>query len=412
MLAARILCGPVTAALISAVAAGAAEAVPVYDLVDLGSLNDGSFAQARAINDLGMIVGRSRDGNSGSMRATLFDASGGFANVDLGTLGGASSFAYDVNNAGIIVGEAALPNDSTHATRFDSGGGSNVDLGTLGGTDSGARGISETNVIVGQSELAVGSTEIHAARFDFNGNQANNVDLAPVAGQNSVASAVDDSGGIVGEINDGDFRATLFDPSGGGANTLLGDLAFLYGKAHAVNAAGTIVGEGIEVAPFTAATVFDPAGPEINLGTLHGWDISIALGINDAGAIVGSSTDAMTDEQRAALFDPTGGGANLDLNDLIDPLDPLLGVLVLEVAFDINNAGWIVGQGVLDGSTIRHAFLLVPIAPVPEPGTLLLLATGLVLGGALGRCRAVGRGGAPGHRARPRFFIANQRRSG
>jgi hypothetical protein len=68
------------------------------------------------------------------------------------------------------------------------------------------------------------------------------------------------------------------------------------------------------------------------------------------------------------LFDPTGSGNNIDLNTLIDPG---LG-WTLEIAYSINDNGWIVGQGINpDGYT--RAYLLIP-----EPATLALLGIGLL----------------------------------
>src|SRR2546423_14064332 len=52
--------------------------------------------------------------------------------VDLGTLGGASSYATAINSANIVVGWSEMPDGATHAFRWSNGGGM-VDLGTLPG---------------------------------------------------------------------------------------------------------------------------------------------------------------------------------------------------------------------------------------------------------------------------------------
>lgn len=52
-----------------------------------------------------------------------------------------------------------------------------------------------------------------------------------------------------------------------------------------------------------------------------------------------------------------------DLNDLIDPADPLLDTsshITLAGANDINDAGQIVGMMYIDG--VRHAYLLTPVS--------------------------------------------------
>jgi len=60
--------------------------------------------------------------------------------IDLGTLGGAESLAYCINDAGQIVGSAKdAEGHPWHAVLFDpTGAGNNIDLGTLGGDWSGA----------------------------------------------------------------------------------------------------------------------------------------------------------------------------------------------------------------------------------------------------------------------------------
>ncbi len=72
--------------------------------------------------------------------------------------------------------------------------------------------------------------------------------------------------------------------------------------------------------------------PVIDLGTLGG-NTSSAQSINDNGQIVGMSTNSSND-QRACLFDSTGGGANRDLGTL---------GYYDSRGYSINNSGQIVG---------------------------------------------------------------------
>ena len=70
--------------------------------------------------------------------------------VDLGTLGGPSSEATDVNNLGDVVGAAALADGASHAFVYRTG--RMLDLGTLtGGTNSRATAISDGGTVVGTS---------------------------------------------------------------------------------------------------------------------------------------------------------------------------------------------------------------------------------------------------------------------
>jgi probable HAF family extracellular repeat protein len=88
------------------------------------------------------------------------------------------------------------------------------------------------------------------------------------------------------------------------------------------------------------------------------------MSINNSGQIVGGAYNS-SGNARACLFDPTGGGANIDLNTLIDPSSGW----ILQYANSINNNGWIVGFGTNPAGYTR-AYLLIP-----EPATIILLGT-------------------------------------
>ena len=274
--------------------------------------------------------------------------------VDLGTLGGSTSWARCINNAGQIVGEAMQSQGGVYAaTLFDStGAGNNIDLGTLGGRDSWATSISDAGQIVGRAEDS--HQWARATLFDPTG-AGNNLDLGTLGGGVSSASSINDAGQIVGQASDSDWyeRATLFDPTGDGNNVDLGALPGNTSGATSINNNGQIGGwlgwEQQGRVYDKRPILFDPTGSGNNLdvGTIGG----LVHSISDVGQIVGVAG-------YATLFDSTGAGNNIDLNTLIDPAS---GWTLLK-ANDINSSGWIVGRAWNTQGKVR-AFLLVPRVP-------------------------------------------------
>lgn len=272
-------------------------------LTDLGQLSSTGFHSfATAVNGLGHVVGGSPQ-SAGIFgladRAFLYD---GMGMINLGALdGGARSFAFDINDAGDVVGlsgtGASLGNRQlSHAVLWSNG--AIVDLGTLGGLDSSAHAVNGSLQIVGASLTNDGP--LHA--FVWSGVM---IDLGTLGGPSSTAWDVNDAGQIVGFAqNTGSVRR-----------------AFLFenGVMH-------------------------------DLGALSGAQASEAYGINGAGHVVGTSWSPRLGPC-AVLWQ---GGATSDLNQRIGDDSPWR----LQVARGINAAGQIVGYGRLGGET--RAFLLTP----------------------------------------------------
>lgn len=117
---------------------------------DLGTLG-GATSQACAISRENGYVAGYADTSAGEPHACVFRVSAAGAvlsRLDLGTLGGGSSYAYGINSQGVAVG-------ASNGRAFRSAGGTIVDLNTLLSPDSGwvlesARDINELGQIVGQ----------------------------------------------------------------------------------------------------------------------------------------------------------------------------------------------------------------------------------------------------------------------
>ncbi len=255
-------------------------------IIDLGRLPGATVTLANGINNNGQIVGVS------GPHAFLYDSG---TMKDLGTLGGATSYAYGINLESQIIGYADTAAGTTHA--FLSDHGTMTDLGTLGGSNSYAYGINDLGQIVGQSQTASGS--YHA--FLYQGGSM--TDLGSLPGDNSIAYRINNSGQIVGSsyINATDFHPFLYD------NGVMKDLGvpagMVDGEAFSINAGGTVVGYSENAdASMVRGLTYD-SGTLNNLGTL-GANASFASDINEAGNIVGYST-LLNGNTHSLLFEPT-----------------------------------------------------------------------------------------------------------
>ena len=116
------------------------------------------------------------------------------------------------------------------------------------------------------------------------------------------------------------------------------------------------------------AVRYDDAGRQVtNLGALGG-DRASALGINDAGHVVGYMSDSLQSNERAFVYT---GGRLYDLNGVAD----LPAGWTLRQAYDVNELGQIVGWGT--NAAGRHtAFVLTP---VPEPAVMGLAVAATAL---------------------------------
>lgn len=209
----------------------------------------GSSSQANAINfspiteDFTQIAGWSLTVGNGPYHAVIWDAS---LNIeDLGTLGGANSFAFRNNCIGQVVGAADTLSAGSHAFLWDVAVGMQ-DLGTLGGSMSQDNAINCSGVIAGSSWL---SSDVQTHAFVYvNGSM---MDLGTLGGSSSQANGINDSGQVVGFANimgDADQHAFLWTPQKGMQdlnNLIHPNSGWDLRGANSISNNGRIVGSGL-----------------------------------------------------------------------------------------------------------------------------------------------------------------------
>jgi probable HAF family extracellular repeat protein len=328
-----------------------------YTVVDLGTLG-GVSSYAYDINNSNQVVGYAKLA-SGADRAFLFkDANNnGVADsgemVNLGTLAGfAASYAYAINNDGEIVGIAVTAANARKAVRFQAAG-APTDLGM--GTGSSAYDVNIAGEIVGA--ITTGGPKYVAAYRSPDGQVTQLGTLSSNGSARSEAFAINDNGTIAGYSNT-DAGDSAFIRPADGSMTAIGfpnqPVFYEYGYAWGINGAGQIVGEGFNSDAQYHAFRYEN-GAVTDLSTPVDFTTSQALAINNFGEIVGQGKNS-AGNGRAIIY---SDGDIYDLNALI----PSSSGWTLTKARSINDNGYIVGEGISPtGQT--HAFLLAPAGNV------------------------------------------------
>jgi probable HAF family extracellular repeat protein len=340
--------------LFAAAAHAQVETTKFYTLTDLGNLggNTTSGNYATGLNQSGQVTGNSLPSPSAAQAAFVW--TNGLMK-SIGNLGGGYSAGAAINIKGDVVG-SSYPAGSTnaHAFYYQQANSLMVDLGTLGGPTSTGTGINDNHQAVGFSDTAVPG-EPHAFFIPTKGGMT---DLgAPLGGPASFAYGINNNGDIIGDAdlaNNGGHHAVIWTKTG--AFTDLGDLGgtsngdvpetFSYG--YAINALSEATGYSLSTGGNHAFVHF-AGGYMADLGTLGGSQ-SAGYGINDEADVVGYSDIAggASGEisQHAFVAPASAGGHMTDLNELIDPEDPLRPYVTLTWATGINDQGQIIANGV------------------------------------------------------------------
>ena len=268
----------------------------------LGSLG-GALGQPTShgagIDTAGDVVGSSGT-NADTSNAFLYSGSSQTMG-SLGTLGGTNSYAFGIDPSGnYIVGYSTTVENQTHAFLWTSGGTAGVsgnpqmrDLGTLGGTSSFATAVNNAGDVVGYSATASG-TDFHA--FYYSGGSFQ--DLGDPNGFGAFAQALNASGTVVGYYYQSQNSPLAFVAANGSIvpldSLVVGNSGWTLQSAAGINTTGDIVGygtnpsgqtEAFELTPTTApaALTWDPSANHTGSDGTGNWDTSTAIWANGTG---------------------------------------------------------------------------------------------------------------------------------
>ncbi|MDR3620719.1 MAG: hypothetical protein P4L85_15310 [Paludisphaera borealis] len=359
----RRVIAPLAFATLLTLAASEARAVPMYTIRDLGTLPDKASSIATSINNQGQVVGISYNDADGE----VYQSSLGPRYNLSGT--GTQSFLYDngkttridpvggpalaINDHGQVVGGpyASINNAGLYAGGPSAGVDGGSYSGLAGLYDNGVKrdisiapyAVNDSGVVVGAVAGGPMNAELHPAMF----RDGQRVDLMSATLRYPDLSKTDSpllpNGTAIGINNKNDILAVVWS-----VNT-----------------------PAIPGVPSTTV-VFNPTtGEWKNLSKVPGYEGGQGVALNNLGQIVGTDFlyDGSTIRKLTDLIPPTSGWSGLHPKD-------------------INDSGWIVGQGTIDGKL--HAFLMTPVdAQVPEPSTILVWGVLAALG--VGSRRVVAR---------------------
>ncbi|MEK8030605.1 hypothetical protein AACH06_07180 [Ideonella sp. DXS29W] len=266
--------------------------------------------------------------------------------------GHVETFANDVNELGDVVGRTT---DHQHYRAYLLRDGVMTNLGTLAPDEkfmSEATAINVHGEVVGFGQVSKDDHDFRA----FHWKDGVMTLLPTFGGPFTKARDINDAGAIVGmsEIANDRPRAFIYSQ---GVMINLGTLGGSRSEAIAVNNLGDVAGVA-ELSTQKRHAFRFRNGVMEDLGTLPHSDTSEALGINDAGEVVGYSQMKRSHDYQDHAFFFDANGMH-DLNTLLRPADRSR--YLIRQAHDINNQGDIAVEAVRSDTWEEVAVILKKI---------------------------------------------------
>lgn len=301
---------------------------------------------ARAINAKGQVIGNTVDG--ANSRAFVWE--NGRA-IDLGTLGGWYTYAWDINDDGVIVGISETVREERFPFVWKDGVMTALHDDPSEPHQGVAYGINNEGAVVGQLYAKWSGEGARA----FSWSAGAFTPLPAPTNENWLGSAawdVNEVGEIVGEgQREEGGVAVLWSSSG--ASPLETSANSQSEAALAINDFGVIVGRNTDRDDGRRAAAWSPEGVEY-----LAFGSAMAAAVNDAGLIVGKH--AMSTTTRRAFIQ--GDGVAIDLHAVTRD-NPYQN----SEATDVDGAGRVVGAAFRDGLSWADAEAVIwtPIESAP-----------------------------------------------